>query len=103
MRSLLDEMVAAMAAGTVILSEQHDTGKIDVEARDWDQTEGGGMSVAAVNRMAALDTSTGKVAVSWTRPGRRSTRSPSPRTTASWPAGSRARRTSVPAGGSSRS
>jgi phage/plasmid-like protein (TIGR03299 family) len=63
MRSLLDEMVDAMMAGPVIVSEQHDTSKIDVEARAWDQAEGGGMTIAAANRMAALDTSTGKVAV----------------------------------------
>jgi hypothetical protein len=33
MRSLLDEMMDAMTAGAVIVSEQHDTGTIDVEAR----------------------------------------------------------------------
>jgi hypothetical protein len=63
MRSLLDEMMDAMTSGPVILSEQHDTGKIDVEARSWDQAEGGGMTVAAANRMAALDTTTGTVAL----------------------------------------
>jgi phage/plasmid-like protein (TIGR03299 family) len=59
----LDEMMDAMTAWPVIVCDQHDTGTIDVEARAWDKAEGGGMTVAAANRMAALDRSTGKVAL----------------------------------------
>src|SRR4051812_8919737 len=64
MRTLPDEIMdATIGGGPEIISEQHDTSKIDAEARRWDKAEGAGMSVAAANRMAGLDTTGGRVAV----------------------------------------
>src|SRR5687768_1677617 len=70
MQGLLDSILDRMAAGPVILAEQHDTSKIDWEAGLADRAEMGGAGrggaaamVAAANRRASLDTSTGRVAV----------------------------------------